>query len=250
MPTAKVSARKSERAARPRGGQRQGAAAHTSALGPHCKVEHRSRLLSIRQGQRTHGGECLRLHLTHRSSGRPEGRRLPQTLGASNAIELRTAQAPSSSRRWRGFKARTVAFSGPRVLRRSARAISYAAVNFHRWRRQSVLWRPAQGFRSFAVRCALRRRGASSIALLVKVSAGCLSFGSQREVGFCAGASFNGSVPKRSGVCCEGWAQSGAARACFTGLVQRKLRLLNRRWQTHGRECQSIHRVRFGKCST
>ena len=77
-----------------------------------------------------------------------------------------------------------------------------------------------------------------------------MSFGSQRAVVVCAGASFNGSVRKCGGVGCEARALSCEACACAAGLVRDEQSRFSRRWQTHGRECHSIHRVQFSKGST
>jgi hypothetical protein len=191
-----------------------------------------------------HAPACVpKCGLTIRSSGRPKGRRLPQTLGASNAGERRTANGPSSSWRWCGFMACTVTFGWPRVLRRSAHSVSSVTLNLHRWCGPSVLRRPAHGFSRFAVRCAWRI-GCLSTRAVYQGCAGSLS------CVVCAGASFIGSVPKCSGVACKARAQSRAARAAVTGFVQSEQPLLNRRWQTHGRECQSVQQVRLSQRST
>jgi hypothetical protein len=88
VPAAKVCARQSQRAARPRGGQREAVPAHTPASSPLRKLEHRSRLLSIRPGQLTHGGECLRSYLTIRSSGLACGKPLTSNVRAPNTPHI------------------------------------------------------------------------------------------------------------------------------------------------------------------
>jgi hypothetical protein len=180
--------------------------------------------------------------LTLPSSGRLR-RRLSQTLGASNAGERRAANEPGSSGHSCGFKARTATFGWPLVLRRSAHAVSSVAVNFHRWCGQSVLRRPAHGFSRFEVRCAWRI-GCFSTRAVCHGCAGCLS------CVVCAGASSIGSVPKCRGAGGEGRPQSGAALAPVTGLVRNEHSLFSRRWQTHGRECQSVQQVRVSQGST
>jgi hypothetical protein len=169
--------------------------------------------------------------------------RSSQTLGASNAGERSAANEPSSSWHRCGFKARTATFGLPRVLWRSAQSVSSVAVNCGRWCGPSVLRRPAHGFSRFAVRCA-RRIGCFSTRAVCHGRAGCLS------CVVCAGASFLGSVLKLSGVARKARAQSGAARASVTGFVQSEQPRFSRRWQTHGRECQSVQQVRFSQRST
>jgi hypothetical protein len=170
-------------------------------------------------------------------------RRSTQTLGASNAGERSAASEPSSSWCCCGFKARPAAFSWPRVLRRSAHSVSCAAVNCHRWCGPSVLRRPAHGFSRFAVRCAWR-------IVCFTTRAVCQGRTGWLSCVVCSGASFNRSVPKLSGVACEARAQSRAARAAVTGLMRSEQLPLSRRWQTHGRECQSVQQVRLSQRST
>jgi hypothetical protein len=72
---ARVSARNSARAARPRGGQRAAVSAHAPAPVAIQPLKHLSALLSIRQLGCTHGGECRCLNPTLRSSRHPPGYR-------------------------------------------------------------------------------------------------------------------------------------------------------------------------------